>query len=159
MISLMIVPMNHGQRGKFFTKFFLLKMESAKVLFYFFLSCFFVFFFLIFLSFFLTYSHYSGSKLFVPPDQVDHVIKHFHSQGSNKHSGWNRTFKMVRKDHMGVSEIAVREYVKSCAVCLKFETVRFSSYSYFLPLLKYIYGYLFIYFINLLFIFLGKNLD
>ena len=79
------------------------------------------------LCFFLTYSHYSGSKLFVPPDQVNHVIKHFHSQGSNKHSGWNRTFKMVRKDHMGVSEIAVREYVKSCAVCLKFETVRFSS--------------------------------
>jgi hypothetical protein len=65
-----------------------------------------------------------GSKLFVPPDQVNHVIKHFHSQGSNKHSGWNRTFKMIRQDHMGVSEIAVREYVKSCDVCIKFETVR-----------------------------------
>lgn len=83
-------------------------------------------------SFFL--SHYSGSKLFVPPDQVNHVISYFHSRGSNKHSGWNRTFKMIRQDHMGVSEIAVREYVKSCDVCVKFETVRFSSYlsySYF----------------------------
>jgi hypothetical protein len=52
------------------------------------------------------------------------VINHFHSQGSNKHSGWNRTFKMIRQDHIGVSEIAVREYVKSWDVCIKFETVR-----------------------------------
>lgn len=65
-----------------------------------------------------------GSKLFVPPDQVNHVINHFHSQGSNKHSGWNRTFKMIRQDHIGVSEIAVREYVNSCDICIKFETVR-----------------------------------
>ncbi len=115
-------------KGKILHKILSLKNGKRKGNILFFLSfflCFFVSFFCF--SFFLTYSHYSGSKLFVPPDQVDHVIKHFHSQGSNKHSGWNRTFKMVRKDHMGVSEIAVREYVKSCAVCLKFETVRFSS--------------------------------
>lgn len=67
----------------------------------------------------------TGTKLFVPPDKVRTLIEHFHSKGSSKHVGWLRTFQMIREKHVGVSEDAVRNTLKNCDVCMKFECVRF----------------------------------
>jgi len=65
-----------------------------------------------------------GRKLWVPPDKINEVISFFHSKGANKHHGWNRTFKLVKELHKGVSELDVRNFCNICEVCTKFEYVK-----------------------------------
>jgi len=65
-----------------------------------------------------------GTKLYVPPNQIENVIKHFHQKGSNKHHGWVRTFDLIKEKHAGVSELMVREYCNKCVVCLSFTNVQ-----------------------------------
>jgi hypothetical protein len=67
-----------------------------------------------------------GSKLYVPPNQVQPVIKHFHQKGANKHHGWTRTFDLIKEKHAGVTEQMVREFTNKCEVCISFTTVQYA---------------------------------
>jgi len=65
-----------------------------------------------------------GTKLYVPPNEIDRLIKHFHQNGASKHHGWVRTFQLITANHAGVSEHVVREYCNKCVVCLSFTNVQ-----------------------------------
>lgn len=64
-----------------------------------------------------------GTKLYVPPDQVQSVIKHFHQEGANKHHGWARTFNLLKLKYAGISEEMVRQFCRKCDVCVSFTKV------------------------------------
>jgi len=65
-----------------------------------------------------------GIKLYVPPDQVQNVIKHFHQKGANKHHGWTRTYSLVKEKHAGITEHMVRDFSNKCEVCISFTNVQ-----------------------------------
>ena len=94
----------------------------------------------------------------VPPDQIQNVIKHFHTKTA-KHHGWNRTYKLIRTEHVGVMEHVVREFINNCETCLKFESVKYDFYIYIYIFIVFILN-IFITFLVLVFIIylLGRNL-